>query len=48
MWIYTSSVSDGKIKDTCKGDAGGPLVVNNGDQSLLIGVLKVRITSVPY
>ena len=48
MWIYTASLSDGKIKDTCKGDSGGPLVVDNGGQPLLIAVLKVRITSVPY
>ena len=29
------------IKDTCKGDSGGPLIIDNGGQPLLVGVLKV-------
>ena len=40
-WIYTASVIDGVIKDPCKGDSGGPLIVDNGGQPLLVGVLKV-------
>ena len=42
LWLYTKSETDGVIKDTCKGDAGGPLIIDNGGQPLLVGVLEVR------
>ena len=42
LWVYTASVTDGKITDTCKGDSGGPLVVKRGGELQLVGVLQVR------
>ena len=42
LWLYTESETDGVIKDTCKGDSGGPLIIDNGGQPLLVGVLEVR------
>ena len=41
LWLYTESEKDGVIMDPCKGDSGGPLIVDNGGQPLLVGVLKV-------
>ena len=41
LWLYTESEKEGVIKDPCKGDSGGPLIVDNGGQPLLVGVLKV-------
>ena len=37
MWIFTSSVTDGVIKDTCKGDSGGPLYELAGEKYVVIG-----------
>ena len=45
LWLYTESETDGVIKDTCKGDSGGPLIIDNGGQPLLVGVLKVRLSA---
>ena len=45
LWLYTKSETDGVIKDTCKGDSGGPLIIDNGGQPLLVGVLKVRLSA---
>ena len=42
--MYTESETDGVIKDPCKGDSGGPLIVNNGGQPLLVGVLEVSLS----
>ena len=42
LWLYTASVIDGVIRDPCKGDSGGPLIIDNGGQPLLIGVLEVN------
>ena len=39
--MYTESEQGGVIKDPCKGDSGGPLIVDNGGLPLLVGVLKV-------
>ena len=41
LWLYTESETDRVIMDPCKGDSGGPLIVDNGGQPLLVGVLKV-------
>ena len=41
LWLYTEAERDGVIKDPCLGDSGGPLIVDNGGQPLLVGVLKV-------
>ena len=41
--MYTESETEGVIMDPCKGDSGGPLIVNNGGQPLLVGVLKVTL-----
>ena len=41
LWMYTESEQGGVIKDPCKGDSGGPLIVDNGGLPLLVGVLKV-------
>ena len=41
LWLYTSSVTDGIVTDACKGDSGGPLILEKGGQPLLIGVLEV-------
>ena len=41
LWVYTASETGGVIMDPCKGDSGGPLIVDNGGQPLLVGVLKV-------
>ena len=41
LWVYTASITDGKITDTCKGDSGGPLVVKRGGELRLVGVLQV-------
>ena len=41
LWLYTSSVVDGVVTDACKGDSGGPLILEKGGQPLLIGVLEV-------
>ena len=41
LWLYTASEVDGVIKDPCKGDSGGPLIIDNGGQPLLVGVLEV-------
>ena len=43
MWLYTASVVDGVIRDPCKGDSGGPLIIDNGGQPLLVGVLEVKL-----
>ena len=40
--LYTASVVDGVIRDPCKGDSGGPLIIDNGGQPLLVGVLEVN------
>ena len=44
LWVYTASITDGKITDTCKGDSGGPLVVKRGGEWQLVGVLQVGQT----
>ena len=41
LWLYTASVTDGIVTDACKGDSGGPLIIEKGGQHLLIGVLEV-------
>ena len=41
--MYTESETKGVIMDPCKGDSGGPLIVDNGGQPLLVGVLKVTL-----
>ena len=41
LWLYTGSVTDGEVTDACKGDSGGPLILEKGGQPLLIGVLEV-------
>lgn len=41
LWLYTGSVTDGMVTDACKGDSGGPLILEKGGQPLLIGVLEV-------
>ena len=43
LWMYTESETEGVIMDPCKGDSGGPLIVDNGGQPLLVGVLKVTL-----
>ena len=43
LWLYTESERDGVIMDPCKGDSGGPLIIDNGGQPLLVGVLKVTL-----
>ena len=43
LWIYTESEREGVIMDPCKGDSGGPLIIDNGGQPLLVGVLKVTL-----
>ena len=45
LWVYTASITDGKITDTCKGDSGGPLVVKRGGEFQLVGVLQVSLNS---
>ena len=42
LWLYTASVTDGIVTDACKGDSGGPLIIEKGGQHLLIGVLEVK------
>ena len=34
-------MTDGIVTDACKGDSGGPLIIEKGGQHLLIGVLEV-------
>ena len=43
LWIYTESETGGVIMDPCKGDSGGPLIIDNGGQPLLVGVLQVPL-----
>ena len=45
LWMYTESETEGVIMDPCKGDSGGPLIIDNGGQPLLVGVLKVTLFS---
>ena len=44
LWVYTESETEGVIMDPCEGDSGGPLLIDNGGQPLLIGVLQVTLT----
>ena len=44
LWVYTKSETEGGIMDPCKGDSGGPLIIDNGGQPLLVGVLQVTLT----
>ena len=48
LWIYTESETEGVIMDPCKGDSGGPLIIDNGGQPLLVGVLQVPLTGCFY
>ena len=41
LWLYTASLTDGVITDACKGDSGGPLIIEKGRRPLLIGILEV-------
>ena len=41
LWLYTASLTGGFITDACKGDSGGPLIIEKGGQPLLIGILEV-------
>ena len=44
LWVYTKSETEGVIMDPCKGDSGGPLIIDNGGQPLLVGVLRVILS----
>ena len=44
LWVYTKSEMEGVIMDPCKGDSGGPLIIDNGGQPLLVGVLRVILS----
>ena len=41
LWLYTASLTDGFITDACKGDSGGPLIIEKGGRPFLIGILEV-------